>query len=69
MKEMCSPGYHHNGFVAAHTFGQMIYGYAHNENDEPYIMYPRHIYIYYIYIYYMYIYIYIYIYIYFPYKC
>ena len=46
MKEMCPPGYHHNGFVAAHTFGHMIYGYAHNENDEPYIMYPRHIYIY-----------------------
>ena len=23
---MCSPGYHHNDFVATHTFGHMMYG-------------------------------------------
>ena len=26
MKTMCSPGYHHNGFVATHAFGHMMYG-------------------------------------------
>ena len=26
MKTMCSPGYHHNGFVAAHALGHMMYG-------------------------------------------
>ena len=50
MKAMCPPGYHHHGFVAAHTFGHMMYVYAHDEHDEPYIMCTRHIYIY-IYIY------------------
>ena len=25
MKTMCSPGYHHNGFVATHAFGHMMY--------------------------------------------
>ena len=45
MKTMCPPGYHHNGFVATHALGHMMYGY---------------IYIY-IYIYNIYIYIYIYI--------
>ena len=24
MKKMCSPGYHHNGFVATHTLGHTI---------------------------------------------
>ena len=24
MKTKCPPGYHHNGFVATHTFGHMI---------------------------------------------
>ena len=24
MKTMCSPGYHHNGFVATHTLGHMM---------------------------------------------
>ena len=57
MKTMCPPGYRHNGFVATHALGHMMYGFYDN------------IYIYYIYIYlhiytYMYIYnIYIYIYI------
>ena len=23
---MCPPGYHHNGFVATHALGQMMYG-------------------------------------------
>ena len=27
MKTICSPGYHHNGFVAIHALGHMIYGY------------------------------------------
>ena len=49
MKTMCPPGYHHNGFVATHALGHMMYG--------------LYIYIY-IYIYYLYIFIYIYIYIY-----
>ena len=26
MKTMCPPGYHYNGFVAAHGLGRMIYG-------------------------------------------
>ena len=28
MKTMCSPGYHHNGFVATHALGHMMYGYT-----------------------------------------
>ena len=27
MKTMCPPGYHHNGFVATHTLGHMMYGF------------------------------------------
>ena len=27
MKTMCHPGYHHNGFVATHELGHMMYGY------------------------------------------
>ena len=27
MKTMCPPGYHHNGFVANHALGHMMYGY------------------------------------------
>ena len=27
MKTMLPPGYHHNGFVATHTLGHMMYGY------------------------------------------
>ena len=26
MKAMCSPGYHHIGFVATHALGHMMYG-------------------------------------------
>ena len=26
MKAMCPPGYHHNGFVATHALGHMMYG-------------------------------------------
>ena len=30
MKTMlCPPGYHHNGFVATHALGHMMYGYHH----------------------------------------
>ena len=25
MKTMCPPGYHHNGFVATHKLGDMMY--------------------------------------------
>ena len=25
MKTMCPPGYHHNGFVATHAVGHMMY--------------------------------------------
>ena len=28
MKRMCPPGYHHNGFVATHALGHMMYGYT-----------------------------------------
>ena len=27
MKTMCSLGYHHNGFVATHALGHMMYGF------------------------------------------
>ena len=27
MKTVCLPGYHHNGLVAAHALGHMIYGF------------------------------------------
>ena len=30
MKTMCPPGYHHNGFVATHALGHMMYGWAHD---------------------------------------
>ena len=26
MKTICPPGYHHNGFVATHALGHMMYG-------------------------------------------
>ena len=60
MKTMCPPGYHHNGFVATHALGHMMYG-SHNRTYT-YVYVYVYIYIY-IYIYtYIYIYIYIYIY-------
>ena len=36
MKTMCPPGYHHNGFVATHALGHMMYG----TWAQPYIMCP-----------------------------
>ena len=27
-KQMCPPGYHHNGFVATHALGHIMYGYT-----------------------------------------
>ena len=30
MKTMCPPGYHHNGFVATHALGHMMYGFEHS---------------------------------------
>ena len=29
MKTMCPPGYHHNGFVATHALGHMMYPMYH----------------------------------------
>ena len=29
MKTMCPPGYHHNGFVATHALGHMMYGFKY----------------------------------------
>ena len=52
MKTMCPPGYHHNGFVATHALGHMMYGSTLlvpmnqrvlnkcTSNVEPYIMCP-----------------------------
>ena len=28
MKTMCPPGYHHNGFLATHGLGHMMYSYT-----------------------------------------
>ena len=39
MKTMCPSGYHHNGFVATHALGHMMYGYI-------YTVIHIHIYIY-----------------------
>ena len=33
MKTMCPPGYHHNGFVATHSLGHMMYGYSCNRTS------------------------------------
>ena len=33
MKTMCPPGYHHNGFVATHALGHMMYGDVHDVHD------------------------------------
>ena len=33
---MCPPGYHHNGFVATHALGHMMYGcWAHDVHHVP----------------------------------
>ena len=29
MKTMCPPGYHHNGFVATHALGHMMYDFKY----------------------------------------
>ena len=33
MKTMCPPGYHHNGYVATHALGHMMYGYTLPVNE------------------------------------
>ena len=33
MKKMCPPGYHHNGFVATHALGHMMY--VHHVHRTP----------------------------------
>ena len=74
MKTMCPSSYHHNGFVATHALGHMMYGYTllvpmkqrvlKSHRSKISIIYNN---IYNKYIIYMYIvYIYIYIYIQFP---
>ena len=41
MKTMCPPGYHHNGFVATHALGHMMYGlYTCTRCMKPYITCP-----------------------------
>ena len=35
MQTMCPPGYHHNGFVATHALGHMMYGYTFAGTNEP----------------------------------
>ena len=35
MNTMCPPGYHHNGFVATHALGHMMYN-----RIQPYTMCP-----------------------------
>ena len=56
MKTMCPPGYQHNGFVATHALGHMMYG-----DIYTYIYIYIYIYLCIYNIYYIYIYIYIYI--------
>ena len=34
MKTMCPPGYHHNGFVATHALGHMMYGTSYGQVHE-----------------------------------
>ena len=48
MKTMCPPGYHHNGFVATHVLGHMMYMYTHNVYvyTYTYIHTTRNIYVY-----------------------
>ena len=33
MKTMCPPGYHHNGFVATHALGHMMYSSVRNRTS------------------------------------
>ena len=35
MKTMCPPGYHHNGFMATHALGHMMYGWAQTVHHVP----------------------------------
>ena len=52
MKGICAPSYHHNGFVANHALGHMIYGYPHVLYSYTHISLSLSLYIYiYIYIY------------------
>ena len=38
MKTMCPPGYHHNGFVATHALGHMMYiMYNRTSCVQPYV--------------------------------
>ena len=34
IKTMCPPGYHHNGFVATHTLGHMMYHCGDNQEGR-----------------------------------
>ena len=45
MKTMCPPGYHHNGFVATHALGHMMYGLANSyytyKGLKPSVPFPK----------------------------
>ena len=53
MKTMCTPGYHHNGFLATHALGHMMTTYIY---IYVYIFY-LYLYLYYIYLFYLSIYL------------
>ena len=63
MKTMCPPGYHHNGFVATHALGHMMYGSTLLVPMNQRVLNKQSKERNYIYIYSVYIYIYIYIYV------
>ena len=68
MKTMFPPSYHHNGFVATHALGHMMYGYIYICEHiciymKLYVFMKLYVLINYIYVLYEHIYIYIYIYI------
>ena len=46
MKTMCPPDYHHNGLVATHALGHMMYSYHCGDNQEVILFSWLHIYIY-----------------------
>ena len=44
MKTMCPADYHHNGFVATHALGNMMYGLSNGDNREGTLFSRLHIY-------------------------
>ena len=41
MKTICPPGYHHNGFVATHALGHMMYGWDLSTLCVVYHLWPQ----------------------------